>query len=375
MKIMDLKSFKSAQNLNKFDKLLNIKTAIEDLTKNVMVDVSAEERIIGHYEKMLKYIRQKIKGAIDNPKDMDLVYNEVKMVKAELSVLIEKIKKPEDNKNLKRLYGYVNMLMKRFFSKQEAQEKVEQDVSIPSKMASLISAIKYKNASINDILDGNTRKEIIENYAEKICEALKNIHPNVIYQIDNDFSTITIFLVQETDIPMLSIYINDNLLIDAIKPHSTISEIYPYHSLEFYQKYWKPIVEKVGHYYLPNTSLLMLSDSLPDIPNKSVKKQVEVWNVDRRCSELLDILFDSDNNLWSFNPTTIKTASSKTYNEKDFFNAIVKCIDDRLESIYNRTGTVIQIIPHVDFIELDVDFGRGIGIVRLTNKQVRIVRI
>ena len=64
---------------------------------------------------------------------------------------------------------------------------------------------------------------------------------------------------------------------------------------------------------------------------------------------------------------------SKQSGPKEDEQVRVRCIDPELESINGRTGVVIQTIPHADYVESDIDFGRGLGIVRLTEPQYEII--
>ena len=92
-------------------------------------------------------------------------------------------------------------------------------------------------------------------------------------------------------------------------------------------------------------------------------------------SHLIAELFECDEYSISDAAKVEKIASVSKYTEQDYLNSVVKCIDPKLESIFGRTGAVIQIIPYDDFIELDVKFGRGLGNVRLTEKQIEIVPV
>ena len=165
------------------------------------------------------------------------------------------------------------------------------------------------------------------------------------------------------------------LNIDSIFPVGEFSLRYPYYSLEFYQKYWKPIVESIGHFYNIDFDTLLVTNKseLPDVPKKAESIILSGWNVGGRKNNSILLAFTED--MWMFNNSSdlVKSAVTSIYNEQDYLDAVVKCIDPQLKSIFNRTGAVIQVIPQTDYIEIDVDFGRGIGVIRLTEKQTEII--
>jgi hypothetical protein len=96
---------------------------------------------------------------------------------------------------------------------------------------------------------------------------------------------------------------------------------------------------------------------------------VDAWDTEKKAQTKIAIAFKGEKPIWFFEEAQ---AVSK-YNKEDYLNAIVKCTAGNLKSIFGRTGTVIEVIPRTDFIEIDVDFGRGVGIVRLTEQQIEIL--
>ena len=180
----------------------------------------------------------------------------------------------------------------------------------------------------------------------------------------------------------MCIGVNDKLNVDKITPIGKVNESNPYHTVEFYQKYWKPIVDKIGHFYLDDSSLLILPNitPLPDAPKGDDRSVIKGLNINNKKEGSVEITFKGSSPSWFFKnakTTKIEKISQNyvsKYTELDYTNAkAVKCIDPQLKSICGRTGSIKQIIPNEDFIEVDVDFGRGIEIVRLTEKQLEIV--
>lgn len=118
---------------------------------------------------------------------------------------------------------------------------------------------------------------------------------------------------------------------------------------------------------------------LPDIPPKDESRICELscYSPKQKGKTIVNLSLSKDT--WGFekdNKTNTKTASYVSkYNEDELKNRIVKCIDPNLESIYNRTGVVIQVITQSNGLEIDVDFGRGIDVVRLIESQIEIIDV
>ena len=101
-------------------------------------------------------------------------------------------------------------------------------------------------------------------------------------------------------------------------------------------------------------------------------------NLETKTEENINVSFrGKDSPIWLITPKkTSKTVSANNtsrYIEDDYRNAVVKVINPKLKSIFDRTGVVLNIIPNVDYIEVDIDFGRGIGVQRLTESDIEIV--
>ena len=224
----------------------------------------------------------------------------------------------------------------------------------------------------DEFLTEDIRREAIEEYALKACNAIISKHKDLRYNCKNGEIKIS-----NGDDAILKIQVNEYLNITSIVPVNHLQEIYPYHSQAFYQKYWKPIVESVGHICLSDPSIIIVAtSSLPDVPKNSKSFYLECWNNSKKIKENIELSFCGEIPTWLFKSTSIRTAQnnlSSKYVETDYLNAVVKCIDSNLKTIFGRTGAVIQVMLLTDIIEIDVDFGRGLGIVRLTEKQIEIV--
>jgi hypothetical protein len=178
------------------------------------------------------------------------------------------------------------------------------------------------------------------------------------------------------------------MLISHIASIGKLSKIHPSSSIEFYQKYWKPIVEAVRHYHFNengNDCLLVVEESLPDMPKCTPYNfDVKMYDIKNKKNTTASINFyDKNPSLWIFDFSEKKnmreaqnTKNVSRYTEQDYIEngkpAIFKCIDPSLKSIYLKTGTVVQVIPYNGHVEVDLDFGHHT--IRLTENQIEKVQ-
>lgn len=337
-----------------------------DLVQPDYIDISAEQMIINHYMNLISKMEIESKG-------LDNTDTERKdQLKQELKLIIEELQNVRDNIEKTEYVSKINSLIKGF---KKIKTKYFSKVKSNVKMAS--------------ILDDETIEELLYSYGEKICKAIQRYHNGAICFIDKncDGGDITIKEVKNNSNSekeyetIIKVKVNDKFNITNIMPFGKLCRIYPYHSVEFYQRYWKPIVDSIGHFYLDDFSVLLFASQclLPDIPNENKSFVIKGWNVDQDKEQKISISFRGEKPIWIFEPViknVNKTANVQSkYTEQDYFNSIVKCIDRKLSSLYGRTGFVKQIIPLTDIIEMDIDFGRGLGIVRLTENQIEIVEL
>ena len=367
----------------------HFKYANEDMIKPIVTDISAEEMLVNHYREIYDGLEDKTHGVKKVPQEeRDKVYQEVKMVKKELETIIKQIEEEKQKKQLKRMLMLYRQLIRRNFTAEEAEDKKKEAEAppmpampppapggAPGGMPPLMASVIDPESDNTEILDLEAKRELMEHYGEKACQAIHHKCNGAHYVIGEDDS---LMIFDSTNSPVLRLGVNEKLHVDKIIPVGKTSKICPYHTVEFYQKYWKPIVEEVGHFYIDDTSTLVLASlsSLPDTPKGNDVGVVEGWNTKDKRLETVEVAFRGDKPTWFFDAAKVeKIASASKYTEQDYLNSVVKCIDPKLESIFGRTGAVIQIIPYDDFIELDVKFGRGLGNVRLTEKQIEIVPV
>lgn len=338
----------------------SLRKAKYEYEKPVAVEVSSESMIESHYMDLLSSMETRIRGDKGNSK---LEKEDSKVIDMIVKELTEVIKNSDEKQVQRKLKSILNG-----FKKLKRQELADNGI---------------KTAEANRTSD-NIKEDLLLDYGEKVCKAIRNFHHGAFPIVRMDKNSGDTWIVDADSDgdpkPLLRIGINEDLMVNSVTPCLSISRIYPIHSVEFYQKYWKPIVEEIGHFYLDDNNMLMITsdNSLPDIPKGEKSFILSGWSNQKKNNDTVNISFKGDKPTWLFEASDVTKTASKNipskYTEQEYLDAIAKCIDPLLESIYGRTGCVIQVIPLTDHIEVDVDFGRGLDVVRLTEEQIEIIK-
>lgn len=310
-----------------------------------IVDVSAEEMMVNHYRELLSSMEQKAAGEKPGTDTYDVVLKEIEAIEQELKGVINAMgdeAKEDRAKIVSLLKGFGRLKTKYFPHTRKSQ----------------------KTASLNR----NEKIEILEDYAERACRALSNRHSDLIPVVDlGEYSVIKLVPLTEK-IPVIVLRVNKKLQLDNIIPKGSVSKTFPCHTGRFYQVYWKPIAEAIGHFDLSDCNVCLNTRELPDIIEDRLSIPLNGWNYSSEGREdSINLCTNGGDDLWLFNPSKKCMASDQSQSH------IVKCIDPALKSIYGRTGIVISDFSVGDNTEIDVDFGRGLDIVRLTPSQIEIV--
>lgn len=394
----------------------NKKYAVEDLTEPLVFDASGEEMIQDHYYEVIAILNgraEEAKGKGDKKKQ-DMVYEETKGVVTELLSVKEKSEGEKNKKKISVLISKLKELVKKYFPKQLAKdvaEKIKESEVPPTPPPTVpqspdqqpnagslsttpeiappaddgsgnLSAIVDSVFMKTSILNLDIAKETMEEYGDRICKVIQDKHPRAICKINHSNSTINI-IESDNNSTILKIGVNKNLNVDKIIPCGKLAELFPLSSLEFYQRYWKPIVEGVGHFLVEDTPILLsASDTVfPDIPKICpCAHRIKGWNINSKNNDSVVLWFRGKDPTWDFekpDPLSIKKEAQterKNYTEEDFIKDSpkrVKCIDEKLQSIYGKVGEVVQVIPLENRVLIDINFGRSV--VRLSGDQVDIV--
>jgi len=343
-----------------------IKNAQEPI-EDIETDISAEEMLINKYLDLYDSFEDRMKGCKENKEEETKIREELKLILKELNAVSDSIKKREDKIKIDTIKEKFEAIQKFNFVQDFEKSQGVFGYEAPTIAQSDLSVIvKTEN------FDSETVEDVLKKYAEDACKGIEYLDSNILYKIDNKNKIINIYAVkEEKQIPVLTITVNDDLFVDGIFPNEHIYDFCPLYSLEFYQKYWKRIVESIGHYCLKDKDIIIVaSRPLPDIPNnKNESCQLKGWSIVNGEEKNIELVFSSPDNTWFINPMCsnvpiVQKVASK-FPEQKYFNAIVRCIDKSLDKLFGRTGMVNQIVPQNDCVFLDVNFGRGLGIIRL----------
>lgn len=394
------------------------KTARDEWNDVMVSDASADDMIYNQYDRMLKQYRLKAKGVKgyekgdkDEKEKAKLLYEEIKAIVGEILRVTNEIEDKKQKTELESLikeYGsvvkrYLNSLLLEDVRKIEKEKTEGAENPLPTD-APLLDQPDQLNLeapqgvenslafNINKIIKlANevphfTKKEIneiLEHYRDLICDRFKIKDSSVIGLVNLATKEIAF---KNTDGEFLVVTVGNNLLVKNVIPLGKVAKIYPVSSSMFYQKYWKPVVEAVKHFFIQHNGddyAILLKNSLPDIPKTlPASKPIKIFNLSNQSEVTVNIKFHDKNSVWTIDLDTpidknVSENNAKTYIETKYVQggkgAIVVCVDAELESIYKKTGVVVQIIPFENNLELDIDFGHHV--VRLTEDQIEIVDI
>ena len=393
-------AYQALDGANRDINILNKMSSIEDLSKPIIQDEKPEEKLINHYKNMLRETKQRLFGIEGHPEEEKKI--EYMVLKSQVEDLlrvqnnIENLNDSEYHDDLKEIDtlidGYRKIAQKYFhkFLNEEKQERElsQEDMDLPEGLNSSFPQQPEQNmdnvplnnltmASKHNSLTDDELLEIFNHYGHLCCKSICKMHPDAIYNSNINEGLVEILSLDNGQVILL-INVNDKCHIDSIIPSSCISEIYSYNSPKFYQLYWKPIVEEIGHFFISdcNTLIIPSMSNLPDMPENSCDFIIDSWELNNHSPQKLSLSFNNDCPVWKFAKYNgIKKYFNNKYAEINFIKnnpKRVKCIDESLE-LFGKIGEVVQIIPmkYENSFEVDVNFGRKI--VRLSEKQIQII--
>jgi hypothetical protein len=214
----------------------------------------------------------------------------------------------------------------------------------------------------------------LEEYGERACRSLENKHPGATWMMKQN----GIEIMDDKE-QIIALDIGKDLFVEDIRPLGKIQEMYPYHSMKFYQAYWKPIVEGIGHCSVgDNSNILHLGEKcLPDIP-KEFPFESDRYNTISKKSKTptpFTVSFKGSPAAWFVKEVSLEKTASSKYSKEDYYKngkgAIVVCTDPTLQSYYENTGHVVQVVPFEEHLEVDIDFGNHIC--RMVEAQFEIL--
>lgn len=352
------------------------------------------------YDKTYKGVAEKLSGISESDTDArEMAYNEIKMIVQGL--LLIKENKTDDVRD-----EFVDEMIKKFseLTKEHLNDLLQKDLEDGkidevegdfqplrpeermvsdgegeltaktnwfAKFAEEREEITIKDFSFDEI------KEIIEEFAICACRALQDTFPDITYILNPENQTIDLVSSQSKK-KYIKLTVDDNLILDGVYPESDLPT---FNSLNFYQLYWKPIVDEIGAICINDN--ILLTGGLPDLPRDNQKvTEISAFNIKNKSKSRAMLTFIKDPQDWKIDVDEFEDGFEKVaqvtskYTEEDYIGdgngRIVECINPDLKSIFGKKGTVAQVIPTESFVLLDVNFGHLIQ--RVDEKDIKILQ-
>lgn len=360
--------------------------AVEDLSKPVIDDPEAEDLLIGHYKTMLKNMTQKVMGIDNNSEDeRKLTYLVLVSQVEDLLRVQDALEGEKHTSEINELINGYRKIAQKHFGEYLAQDKKEKEAAenapatpvapnMPEAQTQAPIEPNITMASKKTSLTEEDLIELFEHYGCQACKAIAKHHPDAISKISFKEGKIDIVGIDNGE-KLLAVHVNDKFNVSNIISLGTVAEIYPSYSPKFYQRYWKPVVEAIGHFYLGEFESLIVPElgALPDMPNDNGSFDIISWNPYEYREKPISLSFENKSTIWKISSSKKKFVKSSKYTEEDFMvnqPTRVMCIDRGME-LFKKIGEVVEIVPIGGSFYVDVNFGRKI--VRLSPEQIEII--
>ena len=213
--------------------------------------------------------------------------------------------------------------------------------------------------------------EIIKTFGEAAALGISPQHPEAfLRKVDwNDQDECFYATLSEPGGDLMTLSFTPGLLLSNILPNNRLHKQCGYQTQDFLEKYWEPIIHAVGHYYNEaNQSVL--------VPEHSKSKRFLISGFRSDTKETIVARIQSVGSMGKKSWLIKSSQSVENFqppSEDRFQNAQVRCIKRDLPTYVGRTGIVIKTLARADYIDVIVDFGRGLDSLVLTDNDVEIV--
>ena len=207
---------------------------------------------------------------------------------------------------------------------------------------------------------------VLRAYGEKAVCALQPLHPKAYVQraaFVPDNGTYEVWIGDGSGEDDLAILVVDEslFLTDVVLAGGRHVDC-PRHNEDFLRKYLEPVAVAVGHLKLPGSDVVLVADGAGD--------SLRGFNISDKSGISMSLAVENDGTWW-FKPSALaKTAASKFTEEEMKPGLDVVCIAKELPGYYGRTGKVVSVVPMRDYLDVTVDFGRGLGTMVLTDASL-----
>ena len=247
------------------------------------------------------------------------------------------------------------------------QAPVEALPPMPPGMPMSVEATSSKKKIPEDV------GQILKAFGEAAVLGVNKLHPlSYIKSIYKDNKTDDyMVIISERNKNIIGLKFGNNLLLNEIIPLQKGCGNNMYTS-DFLNKYWVPITYSVGHFAIGSSvitpSYNMLHKKIYGF-NKNGKTVVATINVEGEDGGL------GIKKSWWIKFAQENKKRISDFKQEELINAEVICIDKRLPTYYQRSGQVLSVIPRDDYIDLLVDFRRGLDKLILRDDQIDVVKL
>lgn len=326
-------------------------------------ETSINDKIIESYNNQLSLMQKrlkKIKGdegvrkykPEEKQKILESFNNEIQKIKSSIETLVSEM---DFNENEKDYLGDIYHKLNRMFKK----------INI---------FLKKKAPAGNKISIEKNAKDILKAFGESAAYSILQAHPNVyiknIYKNGDDNNYFITIAEQNEEI--IGLRFNEHLLLSDVVPlkNNYCKNIY---TEDFLKKYWIPITNSVGHIYINSSRVILIPNY-----NTNSKKIYGFSCSGKKITAKID-LENEDVGLGIKKSWQIKISQKEKhisdFKEEELIDAEVLCIDVRLPTYYQHSGRVLSVIPRDDYIDLVIDFRRGLDKLVLKDTQIKILNL
>lgn len=202
-------------------------------------------------------------------------------------------------------------------------------------------------------------------FAEKAAEALspvdEKIHIRLAEYIPSSDSYDIVLGDEENDI--CCVKLDNKMLLEDVIPCGKTAMKKPYHSKDFFESYFEPVMSSIGHIKVKDVIAVV------NHPNSKRRKMVAFSTTDNTDKLVKLNLPLSEDSVWGFKIEPITASMKPLQNEQ------VRCIRPDLPTYYGRTGEVVEEINRGTYKDVVVDFGRGLGPVVMTDSDIELIPV
>jgi hypothetical protein len=216
-------------------------------------------------------------------------------------------------------------------------------------------------------------KQILKAFGESAVLSINNLHPlSYIKEIYQDSTTgdYTVVIAERNE-NIIGLKFSNSLLLNNIIPlkKEYCRNVY---SSSFLENYWIPITYSVGHFAVDSSVL---------VPNYNMSHK-EICGFDKMGKNIIaKINIEKEDKGLGIKKSWWTKISQKNnkkisdFKQDELINAEVVCTDKGLKTYYLHSGQVLSVIPRDDYIDLVIDFRRGLDQLVLRDDQVDIVKL